>query len=127
MPWKKKTFINSFVEVEFHKKKHFWPWNLENYKHFFRSKFFYFLDKEKNRPRSSNKPNRKRHEKTDLKRGYLQLKREDFAWGYIYTLSWEKTSQVLAFLNPVGDLDDEDDDVLKPERRFLDVLNPFVN
>ena len=45
----------------------------------------------------------------------------------IYTLSWEKISQVLAFSNPVGDLDDEDDDVLKPERRFPDVLNPFVN
>ena len=36
-------------------------------------------------------------------------------------------SQVLGFVNPVVDSDDENDDTFKPERRFPDVFNTCVN
>ena len=35
--------------------------------------------------------------------------------------------QLLEFINPVVDSDDEDDDIFEPERSFSGVFNAFVN
>ena len=35
--------------------------------------------------------------------------------------------QLLEFINPVVDSDDEDDDIFEPERSFPGVFNAFVN
>ena len=38
-----------------------------------------------------------------------------------------KDRQVLGFVNPVVDSDDEDDDIFEPERRFSGAFNSFAN
>ena len=39
----------------------------------------------------------------------------------------EEDRQVLGFVNPVVDSNDEDDDIFEPERSFSSVFNTFVN
>ena len=46
---------------------------------------------------------------------------------YAKILGTEEDRQVLRFINPAVDSDDEDDHIFEPERSFHGVLNTFMN
>ena len=74
---------------------------------------------------TSNNPNRNSHEKNCSKTRLSMVKTGRF-YMELFSLN-EKIFQVLGLVNPVLELDHEDDDIFKLGRRFSDVFNTFVN